>query len=182
MIWWAAYVRFVWAADGNTKQIWIRRAKCKPCARSHALLPMFLLVRRFYPVQLIGSALMKIHQGSGMRAVARQLQVPHTTCRDWWRRYRARAPTLAAQFAAVAVELAGDAPAFSTKPAAAGLEALAAAFSLAKRRFGGRVFGLWEFFSAVTGGEAMSTTTAPPYAGPSAGYWMTPVVNQPTER
>jgi len=181
MIWWGAYARFVWAADGN-RQIWIRRAKCKPCARGHALLPYFLLLLRFYPVQLIGSALMKAHQGQGMRAVARRLRVPHTTCRDWWRRYRARAPTVAAQFAAVAVELGGDAPTLSADPASAGLEALAVAFSHAKGRFGAGPFGLWEFFSAVTGGEAMSTTTTPPYAGRSGGYWMTPVVQQPTER
>src|SRR5438105_1757816 len=40
-----------------------------------------------------GPGLALAASGLGLRAVARRLDVPHTTARSWWRRFRARAPT-----------------------------------------------------------------------------------------
>lgn len=123
--------------------IFIRRARCSACATSHALIPALLLSRRFDHVEVIGTALTRAVSGAGMRPIALHLGVPHSTARDWRRRYRARAPTLAAGFAALAVELGGLAPDVSRDPETAGLEALAAAWERARRRFGTSIPTPW---------------------------------------
>jgi hypothetical protein len=70
--------------------------------------------------------------------------VPHETLRGWRRRYRARAPTLAAGFAALAVALGGPAPCSAGEPERAGWEALGVAWWQARRRFGESVAGVFE--------------------------------------
>ena len=154
--------------------IFIRRAKCRSCAVTHALIPAFLLTRRFDPVGTIGQALARAVAGIGMRRIAADLGVAHATARDWRRRYRARAPTLAAGFAALAVELGGVAPDLNPHPETAALEALAAAFGQARRRFGPSIASLWRFGALVTGGGMLATTTTPPWAGPFGSGWMPP--------
>jgi anti-sigma factor RsiW len=113
-----------------------------------------------------------------MRPLARELGVPHETLRGWRRRYRARAPTLTAGLAALAVALGGPAPKLSAEPERAGLEALGAAWWQARRRFGESVAGVFEFASLVSGGELLSTTTSPPWAGLGRTALMPPVPDQ----
>jgi hypothetical protein len=65
------------------------------CRRSHALLPDLALVRRLDVVTVIGTALeLKVVDGLGLRPIAEQLDVPHTTLRSWWQGFRARSLTL----------------------------------------------------------------------------------------
>jgi hypothetical protein len=142
---------------------------------SRALLPGFLLVRRLDPVHVIGAAVAWAVSGSGIRPLATRLGVPYETLRGWRRRYRCRAPTLAAGFAALAVGLGGPVPELMGGAERAGLEALGAAWHQARRRFGEEVAEVFEFASLVTSGELLSTTTSPPWAGPGGRDLMPPV-------
>ncbi len=99
MMFWPGYERYV--REGDTRRIWVRRAKCDPCRASHALLPSFVLPRRFYAVEVIGAALARMAAGATAGAAAGVLGLPYATVRDWRYRYRARASALAAGFAAV---------------------------------------------------------------------------------
>jgi hypothetical protein len=110
MAFWSGYERSV--RDGPAAvRIWIRRARCRTCRMTHALVPSFCLLGRLDVAEVIGAVTAAVvGDGRGVRPVATQADVPHTTARDWVRRFRRRAEVLAAAFAAVVVELAGSAP------------------------------------------------------------------------
>ncbi len=170
----SGYRRYV--REGRTRRIWIHRAACGPCATSHALLPAFLLVHRLDTVDIIGSALTKAASGLGMRTVAAELGLPHTTVRDWNRRHRQRALVLAAGFAALAVGWGADPPPPSTgSPERSSVEALGTAWSQAQRRFGTRVGGPWTLAGAVCGGKLLATATSPPWSGLAGRGFMPPL-------
>src|SRR6266536_180390 len=103
---WSGYQRWV-RSGGEVWRIWVCRAKCRPCGVTHALLPSFALLRRLDAVEVVGAALERAAGGAGLRVVAAGLGVPHTTVRDWWRRFRVRAPVLVAGLCALVVELGG---------------------------------------------------------------------------
>jgi transposase-like protein len=150
------------------------------CALIRALLPAFLLVRRLDSVRVIGSALAAMVGGRGTRPVASGLGVPHETLRGWRRRYRARAPALAAGFAAMAVGLGAAVPALSADPERAALEALAVSWAQARRRLGEGVVEPFAFASLITGGELLGTTTTPPWARLGGAALMPPVPVSPS--
>src|SRR6266487_2612789 len=85
---WPGYLR--WVRYGRTRRIWVRRATCRGCRVSHALLPAFLLARRLDAVEAIGAGLARAVRRRGMRPIAAWLGVPHSTARDWRRRAHAR--------------------------------------------------------------------------------------------
>jgi len=180
MIWWSRYGRYV--REGVVRKMQIRRAKCVPCARTHALLPAFLLLRRLDPVAVIGEALASAVRGVGARAVATRLDVPHSTARDWSRRHQRRAGMLSAGFSAVAVDLGGAHVPLPADAAQASLTAMGAAWQQAQQRFGATVVELWRFVSAVTGGELLGTTTSPPWAGVGGRRFMPPTPPSPQPR
>ena len=105
---WSGYERYL--RLGRVHRVWVRRAKCRPCRVTHALVPSFVLLRRLDAVEVIGVALERAVAGAGLRPVAAGLDVPHTTARDWRRRFRARAPALAVGLAALVVERGGGPP------------------------------------------------------------------------
>lgn len=120
--------------------------------------------------------------GAGARPVAEALGVPHTTARGWRRRHRARAPALAAAFAALVVALGGEAVALAVAVERAALEAAVAAWHQAVSRPSPPVItGAWRFVSAVTGGSWLGTTTSPPWAVVGGVDFMPPVPQTPTE-
>jgi hypothetical protein len=169
LVGWGGYWR--WVRWGRTEQrVWIRRARCPACRRSHALVPDFLLARRLDGAEAIGRGLALAVGGVGLRAVARRLDVPHTTARSWWRRFRARAPPLVA----LAVGLDGAPVEVAAGGAAAALAALAAAWGRARARWGDLVGAVWRFWSRVTGGAALGTNTGSPLAGLTGAGWMAP--------
>lgn len=179
MIFWSGYRRYV--RERRQFRIFIHRAKCRSCGVSHALIPAFLLKRRFDPVEVIGLALMRAVGGEGMRPIAALLGVPHSTARDWRWRYRARAPTLASGFAAAAVEVGGMAPDLSADPEAAALGALAAAWESTRKRSDSDAVSLWKFASLVSGGALLATTTTPPFFEIAGRYLIAPVPQQREE-
>jgi Domain of unknown function (DUF6431) len=173
LVGWGGYWR--WVRAGRTeRRVWIRRGRCPACRRSHALVPDFLLARRLDGVEAVGRGLALAAGGLGLRTVARWLEVPHTTARSWWRRFRARSPPLVAALVALAVGLEGVAVPLTADGPAAALEALAVAWARARARWGDLVGGVWRFWSRVTGGEALATTTTAPLAGTGGAAWMAP--------
>jgi transposase-like protein len=158
---WGGYARFV-RAGGGTWRLRVRRARCRGCGRTHALLPSFLLARRRDVVAAVGEALRSAAAGRGHRAIARALALAESTVREWLRRLRARAAVLRARFVALAVAL-GELPARAPphEGLLAGLDrAIGQAFIAARLRFGPRaVFGgIWAFASAASAGGLLSNT------------------------
>ena len=165
MIFWSGYPRFVRRA-GPSRRIWIRRVKCRRCGVSHALLPVFLLLRRLDPVAVIGNAVSRMVSGIGARPAAARAGIPHTTARDGRRRHRARAPSWLSRAEALIAELGGELPRWPAEVERAALEAMLTAWRRAgMRTVGAEVLGLWQFVSAVSGGSWLGTTTTPPWAG-----------------
>jgi transposase-like protein len=172
---WGGYWRWLRAPPTPEQRVWIRRGRCRACRRSHALLPDLVLVRRLDVVEVIGRGLaLKVVQRLGLRPIAEQLGVPHTTVRTWWRRFRARAPTLLATCTALAVQLSGVSVPLTADDQCAALEALGLAWQRARTRFGEPVGRLWPFWSRISGGQGLRTNTSSPWAGLSGAAWMAP--------
>ena len=170
---WSGYERYL--RLGRVHRVWVRRAKCRPCRVTHALVPSFVLLRRLDAVEVIGVALERAVAGAGLRPVAAGLDVPHTTARDWRRRFRARAPALAVGLAALVVELGGAAPALPAGSEVAALAALGAAAWQVRYRAGALAPTRWRLGAVVPGGGWRATTTSPPWAGLGGRCWLPPV-------
>lgn len=67
-----------------------RRTRCSGCLITHVLLPVTLLLRRAYAVEVIGAALAARAQGAGHRSIGLGLGVPAATVRGWLRRVGGR--------------------------------------------------------------------------------------------
>lgn len=160
---WSGYWR--WLRAGVAHRVWVRRGRCRPCGRTHALLPDLVHERRLDAVEVIGEALSRSIGGQGMRRVAATLDVPVSTARDWRRRHRARAPALLALLGALAVRLGDDLADLPAGVEAAALAALRAAWSRAHDRRPEGIGGVWRFWDAVCGGRALATNTGPRLGG-----------------
>ena len=161
---WGGYARRV-RVGGAMFGLLVRRACCRACERTHALLPGFLLARRLDAVDAVGCALEMAAEGRGYRLIATALGRSPTTVRGWLRRLRARADALRGWFVGLAVEMA-EAPAWAppeTLPSRLGLllRAIADAFLAARLRLGpGAVTGgVWAFSSAATTGRLLANTS-----------------------
>lgn len=162
MSYWGWYSRDLRA--GMAQALWVRRQRCKVCATSHAVLPSFITHGRLDAVGVTGAALEAMAAHEGAAAVARAIDVPYTTVRDWRRRFVARAELLAVGFARAAVALGGVAPRLSGAPGAVALQALRAAWRVARRRLGAAVGPRWRFANAMVGGHLLSTNMHPPWS------------------
>jgi hypothetical protein len=169
---WGGYWRWL-RAPLLIERIWIRRGRCAVCRRTHALLPDLVLARRLDAVAVIGRGIaLKVLANIGLRRIAEQLDVPHTTVRTWWHRFGARSPTLQAGCSALAVALDGTAVKLATEGERAALDALQLAWQRAHIRFGDAVGELWRFWSHSSGGDALGTNTTSPWAVGSGADWM----------
>ena len=171
---WGGYWRWL-RAPLLVEQIWIRRGRRSACRRSHALLPDLVLVRRLDAVAVIGASLAgKLTRGLGLRPIAEQLDVPHTTVRSWWQRFQARSPILLAQYTALAVVLDATPVEVNAIGEHAALASLGIAWQRALARFGVRIGGWWSFWSRISGGQALGTHTTSPWAPGAGADWMAP--------
>ena len=112
----------------------------------------------------------------GLRPISGQFDVPHTTLRSWWQRFRVRSSTLLAQCTALAVALDGTAVDVTLGAARerAALDGLRVAWQRAVTRFGERIGSPWSFWSRISGGQALGTHTTSPWAPGAEADWMAP--------
>ena len=175
LVFWSGYWRHVRAA-GRCRKIFVPRLRCARCGVSHALLPAFVLAWRLDVAETVGAVLAEVAGGGcGVRPAAARAGVPYTTARGWVRRFPARAGELGAAFAALAVELGGDAV---RPPAGAGrfaLAAISAAFGAAAGLPGWLAAGPWRFASSVSGGRLIAANTTSPYLIVGRRRFMPPV-------
>lgn len=178
MSWWSGYRRFV-RVGGASWAIFVPRARCGPCARTDAVLPAFVLCNHLDAVEAIGAVVEEIVTGTGgTRPAAAVADVPHTTARGWVRRFVARARDLSMRFAALTIELGGEAVGAIGDVATHALTAIGAAFEAASWLAGWSQLGRWRFASAVSGGALLATNTNSPYLVVGRRRFMPPV---PTE-
>ncbi len=159
---WGSYARRVRVSQARFGLL-VRRARCKACGRTHALLPGFLLAYRLDVVDAVGCALGMAAGGRGYRRIAAALGLPGSTVRSWLRRLRARVDVLCGWFVGLAVEMAEAPPrAPPGKESALGLlvRVIADAFLAARLRLGpGAVRGgVWAFSSAASSGRLLANT------------------------
>jgi hypothetical protein len=177
LVFWSGYWRHVRAPSaGRCPKIFVPRLRCGPCRVSHALLPAFVLAWRLDTAETIGAVIAEVAGGGcGVRPAAVRAGVPHTTARGWVRRFGARASELGIAFAALAVELGGEAvrpPAGADRFA---LTAITAAFGAAAGLPGWLAAGLWRFASSVSGGRLIAVSTTSPWLIVGGRRFMPPV-------
>ena len=175
MMFWSGYTRFV-RHEGGAHKIWIPRGACVPCGGTHALLPAFVARNRLDSIETIGDALESVTSGeNGVRPAADRLGVPPSTARGWLRSFGRRAPSLALSFAALAVELGGEALTPRGDPRRAALAAIVGAWKAACALPGWLAVSWWRFCSAVCGGTLVATNTNSPYLLVGRRRFMPPV-------
>jgi hypothetical protein len=163
MVFWSGYWRYVRRA-GRCRKVFIRRARCRRCGVTHALLPAFVLAWRLDAAEDGGLVIARVAGGEcGVRPAADAAGVPFTTARGWVRRFAARAGELAVSFSALAAELGGDVIRLLEPPARFAVTAIGAAFAAAAALPGWLVLGPWRFASAVTGGSLLAANASSPF-------------------
>jgi len=179
LVFWSGYRRHVRAA-GRCQKIFVPRLRCGRCRVTHALLPAFVLTWRLDVAETAGEVIGQVTGGMcGVRPAAAQAGVPHTTARGWVRRFAARAPELGVAFAALAVELGGEALRPPADPGRFALAAVTAAFDAARCLPGWLALGVWRFASAVSGGTLIAANTGSPYLIVGRRRFMPPVPSAP---
>jgi hypothetical protein len=172
---WSGYWRHVRAA-GRCQKIFVPRERCGCCRVTHALLPAFVLAWRLDTAETAGTVIAGVAGGpGGTRPAAARAGVPHTTARGWVRRFGARAPELGVAFAALAVELGGEAIRPAADPGRFALAAISAAFDAASCLPGWLALGVWRFASAVSGGRLIAASTTSPWLIVGSRRFMPPV-------
>jgi len=176
MIFWSGYLRPL-RVLGTCVRLFVRRARCRSCAVTHALLPAFVLSKRLDAAETVGETIEAVIEGrSGVRPVAWTLGVPHTTARGWLRRFVERSGEIAMSFTALAIDLGAAEPSrspLSGPPGAVG--ALGRAFAAACTLPGWVLLGAWRFSSVVSGGRLLATNTISPYLVIGRRRFMPPV-------
>jgi len=172
--WWG-YERYV-RQGGVDRKIWIRRARCKACRVTHALLPAFCLTNRLDTADVIGDALEAVVEGpGGVRPAAETAGVPYTTARGWARRLVARAQELSVAFFALAVDLGGPVVSAGSDGARRAVSAIGTAWSAACSFPGWVGIGRWRFASCVSGGSLLAVNTNSPWLVVGRRRFMPPV-------
>ena len=174
LVFWSGYRRYVREA-GRCRKIFVPRLRCARCGASHALLPAFTLAWRLDVAGTVGMVVTEVAGGRAGSARRGKGGGAVSTARGWVRRFRARAAELGVAFAALAVELGGEAV---TPPAGAGrfaLTAIGAAFAAATGLPGWRRLGAWRFASSVTGGRLIAANTTSPWFTVGSRRFMPPI-------
>jgi hypothetical protein len=179
MVFWSGYRRHVRVA-GRCRKIFVPRLRCGRCRVTHALLPAFVLAWRLDTAEVVGAVIGEVAGGlCGSRPAAARADVPHTTARDWVRRFAARGLELGVAFAALAVELGGEPVRPAGDPGRFALAAITAAFGVAAALPGWAGLGLWRFASSVCGGRLIAANTTSPYLVVGRRRFMPPVPSLP---
>jgi transposase-like protein len=163
VVFWSGYWRHVRRRERERK-IFIPRVRCRVCGVTHALLPAFTLARRLDAADTAGAVIGQVAGGlCGVRPAAAAAGVPHTTARDWVRRFAARAGELAVSFSALCIELGGEVVRPQPDRCQFAVTAIVAAFAAAAGLPGWAALGRWRFASAVTGGSLLAANASSPW-------------------
>src|SRR6266487_448028 len=145
-----------------------------------ALRPAFTLAWRLDVAEAVGAVIGQVAGGAcGVRPAAARLGVPYTTARGWVRRFRARGLELGTGFAALAVELGGEAIRPAAEAGRFALAALGAAFAAAAGLPGWLDLGVWRFASSVSGGRLIAANTGSPFLVVGKRRFMPPIPSAP---
>ena len=176
MIFWSGYARPV-RVLGACVRLFVRRARCRACAVTHALLPAFALLKRLDGAETIGEAIEAVVGGrSGVRPVASALGVPHSTARGWLRRFAERSDEIALSFSALSIDLgAVEVSGARLGGPSSAVRALGRAFDAACSLPGWAALGCWRFCSVVGGGRLLAANTISPYLVIGRRRFMAPV-------
>jgi transposase-like protein len=175
LVFWSGYWRHVRAA-GRCRKIFVPRLRCGRCRVSHALLPAFVLAWRLDVAETVGAVIAEVAGGGcGVRPAAARRAVPYTTARGWVRRFRRRALELGTGFAALAVDLGGEAVRPAVDAAGFALAAIGAAFGAAAGLPGWLGLGVWRFACSVSGGRLIAANTTSPWMVVGKRRFMPPV-------
>ncbi|HVC34857.1 MAG TPA: helix-turn-helix domain-containing protein [Chloroflexota bacterium] len=138
---------------------------------TQALLPWFVLPWRWDAVDVIGRALEMAANKVGVRRIAVAVGRPETTVREWVRRFRVIAETLAAAILALAVSWGWSSWELPTATQSRCLAAVKAIGDEWRRRYGaGRP---WRITNLITGGRMLPSNIASLLAASTAWSWMT---------
>ena len=176
---WSGYWRHVRAgglAGGRCRKIFVPRVRCAPCGVSHALLPAFVLAWRLDTAETIGAVIAEVAgggAGSGRRRRVPACRVPRpgAGCGG----SAARAGELGVAFAALAVELGGEAIRPAGQAGRFALAAIGAAFDVAAGLPGWLRLGAWRFASSVSGGKLIAANKDSPFLIVGRRRFMPPV-------
>lgn len=124
-----------------------RRARCVGCLVTHVLLPVTVLLRRAYAVELIGAAIVARAAGWGHRRIAERIEVPVATARGWLRVLGSRLEPVRIWLGQVTRRAGVDQPV--PKAQGSPWADLLAALQAAKTAVTGR-FGSWGVLGPVT--------------------------------
>ena len=165
---WSGYERHL--REERDRLIWIPRVRCGACGVTQALLPWFVLSRRWDEAEVIGRALEMMAEGWGHRRIARVLGRPETTVREWCRRLRERDGLVAELLLARATSWGWsgwELPASAARRLVFAVETLAGQW----RRRWGPVWRWW-LTNLITGGLLLATNRTSPLAGERGWSWM----------
>ena len=158
--WGYARSRVVRGLRGARLTVRPRRGRCSSCAATQVLLPADLVPRHADTVQVVVSALLAAHAGSGHRAIAADLGVPADTVRSWLRRVTARAAWLCREAVRWACRHDPLLPAIQSTGSSLGdaLSAIGHAVVAIRLRLGTTATP-WQLIGAITGGRLLTPSS-----------------------
>ena len=152
---------------GVVYEIFVRRAFCRRCDRSDALLPDFVLRRRRDSTCSVGAAVLERFEVEiPTDAAALYAGVPERTVRSWRQRFLERASELSALLNAMAIEWGGWNSLRSrnaSRPGGRAIDAMALAWRAAQRRPSADVPPPWRLANVIVGGELIATRVSLPF-------------------
>ena len=130
LVFWSGYWRHVRAA-GRCRKIFVPRLRCGPCRVTHALLPAFVLAWRLDVAETVGAVIAEVAGGDAGCARRRRGRGCRIRPRAAGCGGSGRAPGAGGGFAALAVELGGEAIRPAAEAGRFALAAVGAAFAAA---------------------------------------------------
>ena len=161
--WAHSRVRALHLRGGEVLRFAPRRSICRahPKAKTHVLLPDSCLLRRRDHVEVIGSAIVRLAEGTGQRPLATSLGVSREKVRGWLAAFVTSAETIRAHFTrwahALDPELAAIPP--TAGPVSDALGAIGVAVRAYVLRFGPAP--VWQVAARLSGGVLLCNTSLP---------------------
>ena len=163
MTFWSGYYRCIRVGSKDSK-LWIKRAFCKSCNKTEALLPSFILPYRLDEIETVGKVLEDVGQGvSGIRPAALKVNVPYATARGWVRSFSSHSKELCASFASLTIELKGPVINYVDSYRRYALETFKQAWIQACNLPGWHRINMWHFVSIIIGGKLLANNIDSPY-------------------